>query len=362
MKGWSCSPEPAPGSVLRNDEPSSERHRGHEKVEPWYVQGVRLRICATAVFLFVSVAAASVWAAPAGASSSPSRPHYPVPYTFLANIAAGSKGPNTPPPGSNIWTCRPSPAHPHPVILVHGLLANETDNWQTISPLLANHGYCVFSLTYGRNPQFTSPPLDEFGGLRRMQHSALVLGRFVDKVLAATGAHKVDLVGHSEGATMPDWYLKFDGGAAKVARYVGVAPVVHGTDAGAQQQIMTILSVFGYSSSQEEAQLAPVCAACAQFSPSSAFIRRLDAHGVAVPGPRYTQIMTRNDELVLPYTSGVIDAPNSTNIVVQDQCPLDNSDHLAIISDRVAAQDILNALDPGHARPVRCFPTPPVVG
>ena len=62
-----------------------------------------------------------------------------------------------------IWTCRPSAAHPRPVVLVHGLLANMTDNWQTMSPLLANNGYCVFALTYGTDADPPSP----FGAVRR---------------------------------------------------------------------------------------------------------------------------------------------------------------------------------------------------
>ena len=132
---------------------------------------------------------------------------YPVPYTFTANIVAAALHPGTPPPGSNIWTCRPSAAHPRPVVLVHGLLANMTDNWQTMSPLLANNGYCVFALTYGNNPD-PSSPLAQFGGLAPMEQSAAQLSAFVNKVLHATGAHKVDIVGHSEGATMPDYYIE----------------------------------------------------------------------------------------------------------------------------------------------------------
>ena len=92
------------------------------------------------------------------------RTQYPVPYTFAANIAAAALEPGTPPPGSNDWSCRPSAAHPDPVVLVHGLFANMTDNWQTMSPLLANNGYCVFALTYGVTPGASSP-LDQIGGL-----------------------------------------------------------------------------------------------------------------------------------------------------------------------------------------------------
>ncbi len=105
------------------------------------------------------------------ASVAAAREQYPVPYTFTANVVAAALHPGTPPPGSNDWTCKPDRAHPHPVVLVHGLFANMTDNWQTMSPLLANNGYCVFALTYGV-PADATPPSDQFGGLTPMEQSA----------------------------------------------------------------------------------------------------------------------------------------------------------------------------------------------
>src|SRR4029079_12282853 len=132
--------------------------------------------------------------APAGVAGAADR--YPVPYTFSANVVAAALHPGSPPPGSNDWSCTPSAAHPQPVVLVHGLLANMTDNWQTMSPLLANNGYCVFALTYGV-PSWSSVAF-ETGGLNAMEQSAGELATFVDKVLAATKAKQVDIVGHSE--------------------------------------------------------------------------------------------------------------------------------------------------------------------
>ena len=287
-------------------------------------------------------------------------PTYPVPYTFTADILASPSGPYTPPPGANDWSCRPSHAHPDPVILMHGLFANETDNWQTYGPLLADNGYCVFTFTYG-NDLSTQPPLDNIGGLIPMEQSAEVLAGFVHQVLAATGAPKVDIVGHSEGATVPYWYIKFDGGATEVAHMVGLAPVVHGTDVALGPALIAeLLGAFGTPPSAVDA-VALGCQSCAEFAPTSSFIEQLDAGGIAVRGVDYTQIMTRYDELVVPYSNGTVDAPNSTNIVVQDQCALDLADHIALAADPVAAQDVLNALDPAHAQPTPCVPVAPVV-
>jgi triacylglycerol lipase len=80
----------------------------------------------------------------------------------------------------------------------------------------------------------------------------------------------------------------------------------------------------------------------------------------AVPGITYTNIVTKLDELVIPYRSGI--EPGMTNIVVQDVCRKDLSDHLAIAADPIAAQLVLNALDPANAKQPRCRPVLPVLG
>lgn len=285
---------------------------------------------------------------------------YPVPYTFVPDIFAGGNGPDASPPGANDWSCRPDAAHPYPVVLVHGLFANEADNWQTYAPLLADSGYCVFALTYGNDPSRPAP-FNGMGGMAPMEQSAQVLGNFVDKVLAATKSPKVDLVGHSEGATMPYWYLKFDGGAAKVAKMIGLSPVVHGTDIAGNQMLDALTGALGLPNAFELLE-SSTCQACGEFNPDSAFIHQLDQGGIAAPGVTYTQIMTEFDELVVPYSNGTVDAPNSTNIVIQAQCPADLADHLAIAVDPAVARDVLNALDPAHAQPVTCSPVVPVLG
>src|SRR5437667_11804915 len=65
-----------------------------------------------------------------------------------------------PPAGANNFRCRPTRAHPDPVVLVHGLGATMSENSRYLSPLLAARGYCVFALTYGIDPpwRFTGGP------------------------------------------------------------------------------------------------------------------------------------------------------------------------------------------------------------
>jgi pimeloyl-ACP methyl ester carboxylesterase len=321
--------------------------------------------------------------APLSGGAAASSPHYPVVWSFLptAMLSATENGPDVPPPGANV-PCTVTTEHPYPVVLVHGLAANQNDNWQTLSPFLANSGYCVYSLTYGNTP--TSPrPFDEIGGLAHMADSAKQLASFVDQVLADTHAAKVDLVGHSEGGTMPDYYLKFLGGSRDVAHFVMLSGVLHGTTFWGIGDLYDLGSAYGYGSQANA--LSGFCGSCTEFLTGSSFITQLGAphaqatsseaatcpyDGAAVAGVRYTSIATQYDELVRPPTSDFIDPRCAEaglgigvdNILVQHQCPTDLADHLSIESDQVAAHDVLNALDPATATPVRCTLTLPAVG
>ena len=306
--------------------------------------------------LVAAVAVSAALCAPSLATGAPD----PVQYDFSQGLVAQAAHPDSPPPGANDWSCRPSDAHPRPVVLVHGLLANQTDNWQTISPLLANHGYCVFSLTYGTSPNASFPGYQP-GGLTTMEESAKELSAFVDRVRAATGAGHVDIVGHYEGSLMPDYYVKFLGGDRVVRHYVGITTLWHGTNTAGLATIDQIGRAFGISNAVEQG-VDSFCASCPEFLSGSAFISRLRDGGVAVPGVAYTSIVTRNDELVVPYTSGVETAPNMTNIVVQKQCPLDQAEHVSMAADPVVAQDVLNALDPQHPAAVPCTVVLPLIG
>jgi triacylglycerol lipase len=270
---------------------------------------------------------------------------------ILAPAASAQSSLASPPPGANNFSCKPSAAHPDPVVLVHGLGATMGENWSYMSPLLAKRGYCVFALTYGLNPLFPF-----VGGVIPVEQSAPELGTFVNQVLAATGAKKVDLVGHSEGTFMPQYWLKFLGGASKVNRYVAMTPLYAGTDVGGAAMLRDAAAAFGIS--QPILNLVDTfCGSCTEFLAGSPMVQKLNQGGAAAPGVTYTTIMTRYDELVVPYTSGTLPPP-ATNIVLQNICPSDIDDHVAEAFDPVVAQLIFNALDPAHAQPVSCAGLP----
>ena len=64
----------------------------------------------------------------------------------------------------------------------------------------------------------------------------------------------------------------------------------------------------------------------------------------------YTNVVTRYDEVVIPYTSGYLAPdPAVTNVTLQDKCPTDTTEHLRIIYDSVALQIAMNAL--AHSGP-----------
>jgi len=298
------------------------------------------------------VAGAALVAAPLSAQARA----LPVNYDFATGALAGFLFPQTPPPGADNFGCQPSSAHPDPVILVNGTFANQDDVWQAASPLLANHGYCVFAFNYGG----TSPSA-VVQGTGDIAASAGQLGAFVTRVLAATGAVKADLVGHSQGGMMPRYYLKFLGGAAHVNKLVALAPSNHGTTLDGLTALATALgAVFG--SGLVTGTLNALCTACVQQEAGSSFLASLNAGGDTVAGVSYTVIESRNDEVVTPFTSAFLSGPGVTGITLQNQCVLDQSDHLEIAADPVALADVLNALDPAHPVRVPCLVVLPITG
>lgn len=257
--------------------------------------------------------------------------------TTAATAVASSRG-------WNDFSCKPSTAHPRPVVLVHGTFGNSIDNWLALAPYLVNRGYCVFSLDYGQLPN-----VPFFHGLGPIDKSAAQLDAYVDRVLAATGAAEADLVGHSQGGMMPRYYLKFLGGAEKVNALVGIAPDNHGTT------LLGLTKLLPHFPGVEDFVTENTPGLADQIA-GSPFITRLNAGGDTVPGVTYTVITTRYDEVVTPYRSGFLDGPNVTNIVIQDKCALDLSEHVAIGTvDRVTFHEVTNALDPAHATPTTCL-------
>jgi triacylglycerol esterase/lipase EstA (alpha/beta hydrolase family) len=232
------------------------------------------------------------------------------------SLRAESPPPTIAAAGANDWSCKPTAAHPSPVVIVHGTFGDSKSLLDRLSWSMHRTGYCVFAVDYGNRA--TGP----------IENSAQQLKDFVSRVLTATGAAKVSMVGHSQGGMMPRYYIKFLGGADKVDDLVGLAPSNHGTS----HPLLLTPGVEYF------------CPACLQQKTGSEFLRNLNADD-ETPGPvSYTNIVTRYDEVVLPYTSGYLAGDNTTNIELQAKCRFDLVGHVLIPMDGPAIRLVLNAL------------------
>ncbi|MBH1936776.1 alpha/beta fold hydrolase [Streptomyces sp. AV19] len=255
-----------------------------------------------------------------------------VTFTGISAAPASASVLDIPPKGANDWSCKPDSAHPEPVVLVNGTFKLMAENWSKLSPKLKEKGYCVFALNYGNLETDTVPK------------SAAELRDFVEAVRGATGAAKVDIVGHSQGGMLPRYYVKFLGGADKVDDLVGIVPSNHGTK-------NPLAIAAGYT----------ICPSCLDQRAGSDLLKKLNEGEETPAGPDYTVITTRYDEVVIPYTSALLTGPKErlTNVVLQDKCPLDLFMHDQATKDPVVHQWVLNALgrkgpaDPGFQP--RCF-------
>jgi triacylglycerol esterase/lipase EstA (alpha/beta hydrolase family) len=246
-------------------------------------------------------------------------------------------------PGANNWSCRPSAAHPRPLVLVHGTFQSGTAAWLAAAPAFVRRGFCVFALNYG-----TVPGVPGLYAIRHVPESAQQLSTFVDGVLAATGARQVDLLGHSQGGMMPRYYLRFLGGASKVHAHVALAPSNHGTSVSG---LGTLAAGFPGGPKL----VTKACPACNDQLAGSTLLRTLNAGGDTVPGVDYTVISTKYDLVVTPYTTQFLDGPGVKNVTLQNLCPVDISGHVTITVDPVALAEALHALDPADFGAADCF-------
>ncbi|MBT0565772.1 alpha/beta fold hydrolase [Williamsia sp. CHRR-6] len=261
------------------------------------------------------------------------------------------------PPGSNDFSCRPSAAHPRPVVLVHGTWSDRAGTWKTLSPALADAGYCVFAVSYGQHqPGSTDNLLNMFGG-NSIERSAHDLAAFVDRVRMRTGARQVDIVGHSQGAVVTRQYLRFAGGTDAKAPWrnivhtvVSLAGTNHGTTFNRNQAIGAIGQMLG---------IPVITLAATAVGPSyveqmvgSPVLMRLNAGGDTRPGVRYVVVGTRDDNVVTPAATTFLRAgPGATvdNVWVQTGCPSARVNHMEVTTDPRAVGLVLRGLDPANA-------------
>lgn len=231
-----------------------------------------------------------------------------------------------------------------PVLLVHGTFTSgqEQYEWNYI-PLLSQRGFDVCAVTYPDR------------GLGDQQISAEYVVNAIRRMYAKTG-RKIAMIGHSQGATMPRWALKWWPSARDAVQdFVMEAGPNHGTLIAAPADLLASLGVTGITSSLN---LGTLPEGFWQFSPNSNFVHALNQDDETPGEIDYTNLYTQDDELVepsAPVPTAALDwqknNPKVSNILLQDICPGYVVDHVTIGTiDAVAFNLALDAIsNPGPA-------------
>ena len=220
-------------------------------------------------------------------------------FVLTVGILAGVLGPLTVAPSA-------APATQNPVLIVAGTISPEF----ALDPLAARlrlDGFRVYTM-----------PLPG-GGLGDIATSSQAVRDKVNAIRSATGASKVDIIGHSQGGLENRYYMKFLGGADKIGTYVSLGTPQYGTIAA------NIVNFFGFGSCLG-------IVGCQQMTIGSSFLNNLNA-GDDTPGAaRYVSIYTTFDELVQPYTNSRI-YDGATNVSLQSHCWWKVVGHVGLILD-----------------------------
>ncbi|RAK71291.1 esterase/lipase family protein [Aspergillus fijiensis CBS 313.89] len=270
--------------------------------------------------------------------------------TAAASFAATALGSSSSSSSINDFSCR-STTHPNPVVLLHGLGATFYEDLNYLQGWLQAQGYCTFAQTYGAYAGFPF-----LGGLRSINESAGEIAAYIREVHAQTGAAKIDLVGHSEGAFQSLYVPKFEPGVADLLdKVVAIAPPTRGTTFIG---LYNLAYLFGNVSREAVGEVLDTlgCPACDELGPDGAAVERLnDGAPIVQNGNSLTVIASKLDEMVTPTSTSFVHEDGVRNEWVQDTCPLDPVGHIGEAYDLNVWNLVKNALDDTPDRKFVCL-------
>lgn len=288
-----------------------------------------------------------------GFTGTPARAdQLPVPYGNGEMLRVAVTDFNGPVAGANDYGCKPAPEHPDPVVLINSTFLSDAVNWTALAPYLHNQGYCVFTFNYGRD-MYRFPP--GIPGVDPIALSAPTIVGVVDRVLAATGAKKVDLVGHSQGGVVGRYYINALGGADKVDQMVLIS---------SPWQMLGPVDIMGPISRSVPRELYDAIVRNGVLWPGLLAITDpwvIAQATVIQPHIRYTQITDIADEMNLSTLGGMANpagVPNAETIWINEVCLTDLSTHFAQPYSPTAVTLVANALDPEHPTTPPCTVVP----
>lgn len=232
-------------------------------------------------------------------------------------------------------SCRPSPNHPRPVLLLHGTGGNKSD-WNVLAPQLRGEGYCVFAMNYGQSNFSAIGRLPHVYGTDDISNSSTQVSNYVEWILKTTGSSQIDIVGHSQGAVVARNYMRFHGGIDenpfnnKVRKLITLGGTNHGTTVDGLAHIIMDHPELSLPASQVFSQ------AALQQIVGSSFIRHLNESGDTDRGVDYTSIATKFDQVSTPPENTFLQAgPDSSvrNIFIQDINPNSKVTHKGLSAD-----------------------------
>lgn len=229
---------------------------------------------------------------------------------------------------------------PAPVLLVHGTGSNPEHNfgwnWE---PALDDLGISWCAVALPGN------------GMLDVQDSGEYVVNAIRTMYQQAG-RRISIIGHSQGGMLPRWALRFwPDTRSMVDDDIGFAASNHGTT-GAELVCQV-----------------PCPAADWQQSDKSQFIAALNSYQETFPGISYTSVYSHFDEIVTPNSDDTGSSSihggggEITNVAIQDVCPADPSEHLAIGTQDYVAYDLaIDALThAGPADPDRAAAADPTI-